>query len=1067
MSASGFRPAVIAARSLARPVCAAVAIVLACLVGPAWAQNSTGPARVSVFVFEHGRPVEGLTVRLGETTGRTDADGAWRVELPPQSDRLTLFDTATPLLALPVRLRPGEIAQYIVTLAGPDRKARVSIESSYDDGLQPPEVSPESAPEAPGEGVLAGRVVSTESGKPVAGARIFVSGTPVEARTDDDGSYRVEVPSGQYAVSVLHSEYATRTVEGVAVVRDGETRRDFELPPAGLELAEYVVVQPYIEGSLTSVVAERRESAAVTDVLSAEQISRAGDSDAAGALKRVTGLTLVDGQYIYVRGLGERYSSVLLNGASIPSPDPTRRVVPLDLFPTDVIESVAVQKTADATMPGAFGGGTVQLRTVGYPESFTAKFGVSGGYTDGTTGEDGLAYDGGARDWTGHDDGSRAMPESLAEATADGQFLSRRSPVNPDGFTLEELEVFGEDLATGGYNVYPETVRPDFGLTGAIGNSFDIGEDVRVGFISAVRYSNSRDHRLEERNAYVSSDAGLSLNDELDVQRSLHNIDFSAFTNIGGEIGGHSRVGLNTMLLRQTEDEVSLSEGLVDSQRLQRYRLEWTENELFATQFYGEHALPVIDLGIDWRITDAAAGREDPNTREYRRDDDDGDGEYIFSRRPDSNSQSFADLEDDLGEWAVDLHQPFPAIGPLTVSLDAGISDLDRDREASLRTFSFSGQIPSAIAEQDQESVLSPENIGPGGVLRLQESTQPTDNYTAMQRLRAYYGALDLSLFERLRLYAGVRREENFQEVITENLNNPQAPPVISNIDEADNLKSAALTWAYSEPAQIRLGYAETVSRPDFRELSPAPFLDPVLDIITVGNPDLEVTRIKNYDARWEYYFDSTDSISVAAFYKEFANPIEKTFSSGGSTKIIVLRNALAAEVEGWEIDLYKSLGFIDKANWLDRLGMSWMRGLEWENYYVAANYADIESTVELDTSVTTQTNANRPLQGQSPYVVNLQVGYNSPDEKTEWTLLFNQFGERIVQAGVARQPDIYEQPFRQLDFVYKRRFLDRWRFTFKLNNLLDPAVEFTQGDEITRHYKKGRELSLGLQVSF
>lgn len=627
--------------------------------------------------------------------------------------------------------------------------------------------------------------------------------------------------------------------------------------------------------------------------------------------------------------------------------------------------------------------------------------------------------------------------------------------------------MFGEDLAAGGYAVQTESAQPDVGLSGAVGNAFQLGQHVRAGFLAAARYSNSRESRSEERNTYSSSDAGLVLKDNAELSRSLHNIDLSVFTNFGLELGERTRLGVNTMLLRQTQDEVSISEGTSDTQQLQRFRLQWTESELLATQVYGRHTLPRLETELDWHLTDATASREDPNTREYRRDDDDGDGVYDFSRRPDSNSQSFTELEDNLEEWAVNMRQPFPSFGPFSVTIDAGMGGLERDREASLRTFSFNGQVPNSLAELGQEELLSPEYIGPDGVLRLEESTQSTDNYTATQTLDSYYAALDLSLFERLRAYIGLRREENFQEVITENLTNPQAPPVVSNIDESDDLRSAALTWVYSDAAQIRLSYAESLSRPDFRELSPAPFRDPVLDLITLGNPDLKVTRIENYDARWEYYFNATDSVSLAAFYKEFTDPIEKTFSSGGSARIITLQNALAADVQGWEIDLYKSLGFIDKADWLKRFKLGWIRGLAWENYYVAANYADIDSSVELDASQTTQTNVDRPLQGQSPYVINFQLGYNHPEGKSEWTLLFNQFGERIVQAGVARQPDIYEEPFGQLDFVYKHRFMDRWRFSVRLKNLLDPEAEYTQGGEITRRFKKGREVSLGVQVSF
>jgi outer membrane receptor protein involved in Fe transport len=293
---------------------------------------------------------------------------------------------------------------------------------------------------------------------------------------------------------------------------------------------------------------------------------------------------------------------------------------------------------------------------------------------------------------------------------------------------------------------------------------------------------------------------------------------------------------------------------------------------------------------------------------------------------------------------------------------------------------------------------------------------------------------------------------------------------VIGEIDQLDRLPSAAVTWAYSPSAQVRAAYAESVNRPDFREMAPAPYLDPLLDLITVGNPDLVTAELKNYDLRWEYYFSPSESFSIAGFYKEFANPIEKTFSSGGSAKIITLQNALAAELTGVEVDYSRSLGWIEDFDWLDWLAdFEWgfIGPFNWEHYILGFNYAWIESSVEIDTSLTTQTNPDRPLQGQSPWVVNFQFGYYNPDSSTEWTLLYNEFGERITQAGVLGQPDMYEQPFPQLDFVYKRRFVEDWRFALKLKNLLDPDVEYTQGQETTRIFKLGREVSLELEWAF
>jgi len=1026
-------------------------------------------ASLTLYVFNEGAPVENIEILLDDRLiGLTNLHGMAAIEIDPGIHYLELRLEDSVVLDQQILAVQDEISQWIVDVTG-GGSAIYDVESSR------PELAGVAA--APGAGTdldpgrVEGRLISTDDGRPVPNARIFISGVSADVRSDPEGRFSAEAPAGQRSVSVLHSGFNTLTRDNIEVTEGGTASLELELTPAGTEMPEFVVIAPYISGSLASVLAERRESEGVTDVLSAEQISRAGDSDAAGALKRVTGLTLVGGQYIYVRGLGERYSSVVLNDATIPSPDPTRRVVPLTLFPTDVIEAVVVQKTAAANLPGEFGGGTVQLRTVSFPPELTAKLSVNVGHRDNTTGADGLAYEGSDTDWLGIDDGARDLPDSLAQAIAGGVYLRPRSFTNPDGFTPDEIEEFGEDLAAkSSYDVLQKTIPPNFGLAGSFGNSYDFGGGQRWGFLTAFKYDNKWANLSEIRREFSAvAGGGLQLADEVDVLRTLNYIEAGMFANVGVEFANDQKIGVNAMLLRQTEDETKISDGVEDSQVLRRYQFRWVENELLSYQAVGSHSLPLEDWTLAWQYTDATAIREEPNTRSYRRDDDDGDGVYTVSTRSDSNDQTWSDLEDKLRHWSVDSTLPLK-FGRHALAVSGGLGDLERDRAASIRTFSFQGRVPNDLRTLSYSELYTDEYIDPA-ILQLRESTRATDTYTATQTLDSRFLNLDLSLFdEKYRISAGVREEDNHQQVVTADLSNPNAPPVIGEIDQVDRLPSAAVTWAYSPSAQVRAAYAESVNRPDFREMAPAPYLDPLLDLITVGNPDLVTADLKNYDLRWEYYFSPSESFSIAGFYKEFANPIEKTFSSGGSAKIITLQNALAAELTGVEVDYSRSLGWIEDFDWLDWLAdFEWgfIGPFNWEHYILGFNYAWIESSVEIDTSLTTQTNPDRPLQGQSPWVVNFQFGYYNPDSSTEWTLLYNEFGERITQAGVLGQPDIYEQPFPQLDFVYKRRFVEDWRFALKLKNLLDPDVEYTQGQETTRIFKLGREVSLELEWAF
>lgn len=820
------------------------------------------------------------------------------------------------------------------------------------------------------------------------------------------------------------------------------------------ELSGVEVEGSYTEGGQELYTDERRATASVTEAVSAEQIARTGDSDAASTLKRVTGLSVVDGRYVFVRGLGDRYSSVLLNGAQIPSPDPTRRVVPLDLFPTELLEGVVIQKSYSADLPGEFGGGTVQLRTRGAPVGFVAKLGFGLGYDSSATFDDGLGYDGGSGDWTGFDDGAREMPEALAQAIADGTVLRPVSPTNPNGFTPTQLEGFGEALADQGYAIAGRDLKPNSQFSGAIGNRFELG-DVPVGVLAAVRYANNIDHSDEVRNSYaVLGDGSLVQSSGLDVARTTENVELSTFLSFGADLGENHRLKNTTMLLRSTEDEAKIAEGYTeDPADISRfYSLEWIENELLATQFAGEHRFPAArDLSLNWQYTLAQATRESPSTRTYRYDRNNSSQQFLFSRRSDSNATVFSDLVDDSQDFSFAFKLPLMLNDEAYLDLSAGGGLLRRERESDIRRFEFSGVGPLAndplvIAGATPDQIFTPDNIGVSG-FQLREVTRGTDNYTADQDLDALFMSADLNWKSKYRFTLGLRHEANDQEVSTFALGSTSAPTVAS-IRSDDLLPSAAFTWLYSDAAQWRLSYSETVSRPDFRELSPAPYTDPLLDLETIGNPDLKPTAIQHLDLRWEYYFSYSESFSAALFLKDFSDPIEK-IQVPGTGSLLSLANADSASNQGIELDYFRGLEFL---------------GERWTNFYTAANYAWIDSEIELDGVNDIQTNDTRPMQGQSPYVANLQLGYRKPDNNLEATLLYNVFGKRISQVGVFGAPDIYEQDFHSLDFNLRKQFDAEWTLKLRLRNLLDPKVEFTQGDEITRAFRRGRELGLTLE---
>lgn len=998
---------------MTRPSRAPLALAIASLLHTGLAL--AGPATVDLYVFDGATAIADVSVSIdGGAPQAAAANGGMRLSLSPGEHQIEVRRGDATVMQFPLAPRDDEQLQIAAALH-PGR-APIYRQVSSISGESTVDLASLAAPSAPG-GTSPSAVAAT------------VSSLATAADAADAASNA--------------RRRAAETLEGVTVEAAAATD----------------------EGGQFEATEERRESAQVTETLSSEQIRRAGDSDVGGALKRVTGLTLVSGKYVYVRGLGERYSSVLLNGAPIPSPDPTRRVVPLDLIPTDLLSGVSVQKAYSAQMPGEFGGGTLQLRTRGVPDAPMFRIAGTLGLAEGTSFSDGYRYDGGNQDWLGRDDGSRDLPDALQALRQGGVFMRPQSPANPNGFTPQQLEAVGEQIS-GVYDVERKRIGPNGDLSLAGGHAWEFNDDWRFGLLASGRYANNSDSYEETRRYFGASSEGLDLRDQTELAGTRSEIDLSGFATATLEhSSGHALRAVST-LIRQTSDEARITRGRQDNQDIEAYKLEWVENSLRANQLIGEHPLDALTRGarLDWNLTDAQARRYVPDTREYRFDL--FGTERIFNDR---HSMTWSDLDDDSRSWDAVFTLPWN-VGDVFAEAALGAGKLDRTRASDIRRYAFQlrGTPADVLRQPSLEDIFSDANIGSNG-LQLSEITTPTDTYNAEQSLDHLALTLDLNFYDKLRLNLGLRQEDNSQFVSTYSIVNPNAPPVLAGIDKKDRLPALSATWWIADQQQLRFGYSETLSRPDFRELSPSPFLDPVLDVLTFGNPELRPTDINNFDLRWEYYFSPLESFSVGLFRKEFTNPIEKQLLPGSGSLLLTLANARSAVNQGIEFDVYKELGFI--GDWAADNAFAQRLGLDqptWEDWFASANYSRIDSEIELDpASSGINTNLQRPLEGQSPYAVNFSAGYRHPEGKREATLLYNVSGKRIAQVGVDTQPDVYEQPAGQLDFSWREDLGRGWALKLRLRNLLDPRIEYRQvEDAVTREYRKGRAAMLTLEWS-
>lgn len=793
---------------------------------------------------------------------------------------------------------------------------------------------------------------------------------------------------------------------------------------------------------------EKRGTDQIANVVGEEQFTRSGDSNIAESLKRVSGLSTVAGKYVYVRGLGERYATTLLNGAILPSPEPLNRVVPMDLFPTGILESVLVQKTYSAAYPGEFGGGVLQMRTKKSTDEFFWNFASTVGVIDNATFKDGFMVSGGDTDWLGMDDGFRAPSQALLNATANGNELKLKSRFSGIGVPAEELEAVGESF-NNQYTPTQESAAPNVNISTSFGNFYDVGSTgMKLNYLASLDYSNSWDINRIERNTFVPSSVGLDIQEDLDVVNTENSIDLSGIFSAGLDIDENNNVRFTSVALRQTDDRVFRTTGeTLDAPDLSTTELQWVEREILSNQLQGDHYFPAFnELVINWRYSDIIATREAPDTRSYRYDG----GE--FSSRVDGNMRSFDILEDNASELGIDLTMVLYGPRNSIITPKLGYVSSEKERESEIRRFGFA--FNGSIANDNQlllrplEEILSPENITEKGFV-IRELTRPTDSYRANNSLEAFYGQVEFNFDDRLRLTFGGRQEDFEQVTTTFDLFRPSAS-VVADLSRKEFLPAFSATYIHYDH-QFRFAYSETVSRPDFRELSMSPFINPETGREIFGNPNLDITSITNFDFRWEWYFGFADYVSAGVFYKEFVDPIEAVIFSPVDPRITYI-NAESAENQGIELEGYKRLDF------LGPLG---------EDFYVQGNVSFIDSLVNIRQSdLGSLTSSSRPLQGQSDVLFNVQIGYE-PYSGTTATLLYHYFGDRIDSVGIEGAPDLIQEGYGELNFIFIKELNRNWQVTAKAKNILDARSEITQGSLLTNGFNLGREASIQVQYRF
>ncbi len=904
--------------------------------------------------------------------------------------------------------------------------------------------------------VTAGAVVGTilsDRGIPLPGARVYTVDVQGTALTDSAGRFSLALPPGVYTLYADAPGFDTTRLDAVPVTAGGEAEVAFELWESVKGGADVVVTGSAVVGGTAQLLAERRAAATVTDSVGATQMARAGDSDAASAMRRVTGLTVVGGKYVYVRGLGDRYSATLLNGSTLPSPEPEKRVVPLDLFPTSLLEAVVIQKAFSPDLPAEFGGGVVQIRTRGIPNKGFFSLGLSGGYVHGTTFGEGLSGVRGPTDYLGLGRAFRALPPSIAETS---EPLKAAGMFSETGFTSEELAAFGEALPNH-WSIDPRQLPPDVGGTIAFGDRFTIGS-VDVGGQLGVVYNNAWSQDDGNRKVYSASDGVLELKRETTYTETRNTIRVGGALSLGAEWGADSTLVSTTLLNRNSVATAAVydADDPTATTDTRTSWVDWIEQQLLFEQVAG--SIRVGGLVFTPRYAYAEATGVEPDRREYTYTLAE-DGTYYLSQFGGSNDILYGNLRDRTHDGTLEIGLPVRLQGGSGM-LKVGGGLVDRVRTGGTRRFSYEFHGSQGIdLSLPADEIFVASNIGASetgdpGWLELEEVTSNSDDYTATARIANGYFMADLPWVRRFRSSLGVRVEQSTQNVATFENFDADLEPVVAELATTDVLPAANLTFGVgkgdgAETMLVRLGYGRTVSRPELRELSEVSYFDYRTGRLYFGNPELERALIDNVDLRWEWYPSASESLSLGAFYKHFADPIESVVAvSAVSGSVGTFANATAATNLGGEIDVRQGLGVISPAL---------------SEFYVAGNAAYIYSRVNLEGTDGNQTSDVRPLQGQSPYIVNLQFGYDHDATRSNATLLYNVFGPRIVEVGTAGIPDTFELPVHRLDLVLTQGIGDHWKLRAKGGNLLNWPSRKRTGTAISEEETGGWSAGLGL----
>ncbi|MEA3246627.1 MAG: TonB-dependent receptor [Gemmatimonadota bacterium] len=890
-------------------------------------------------------------------------------------------------------------------------------------------------------GRIVGKVIDAATGKGVADAQISVTGAAIGTQSGLDGRFSLAaVPADTVTLGIRRIGYAAKVVTGIVLPPGKTVEQDITLSESSFTLSAVRVTAESEKGSVSEALDQQRVSVNVVSAVTAEQIAKSPDGNAAQTVQRVSGVTVQDGKFVFVRGLGERYTTSELNGARVPSPEPEKRVVPLDMFPSGLLQTITTTKTFTPDQQGDFSGALVDIKTREFPTSRSYSIQVNSGYAAGATGSRLLSPASVGGENFAMAGSRRDLPRML---DAVGNFQGLNLSQADKNLLISQ---FRNAWAPG-----TATAPPITSASVSVGGNDPLLFGHRIGYLASGSFSSSTD--LKDGQVRALADRGNTPGATKEIDRftgstASRGVLWGGLMNLSTLVGVGNRFSFNGMYNRTADNDARVETGHFENEGFDARitRMQYVERSVKSAQLSGEHQVGARSR-FDWAATTSGVTRDEPDRSEFVQQVA-ANGALLWHNTSNGGAvRTFSTLDENSREARGNFQYTFMA-GGREHAFKVGALTRTTARGADTRAYAITA--PGAdlgIRALPPEQIFDGRFTAPGQAVLDIGPIAEGGSYSADDRLYAGYAMSELALSSRIRLIGGARYESDHLVV---NAQSTLGTPVTTMKRWNDLLPSVALNVKLSESQQVRLSASRTLARPEYRELSPITSRDVLNGDDTQGNDALQRTRIVNLDTRWEWYPSFDEVLSIAVFAKSFDKPIERVYRSAGSgTRTVFYTNADHADNYGVELEARKNLSFLGR------------RG---DPCVVFANVTLMESRISLspDTKASA-TNLTRRMVGQAPYVINAGVSYVSRTGALSATLLYNRVGERINAAGDAPLPDVVEQARDVLDASFRIPIGTDVTFRFDAKNLLDAPYRTAQGTVTREEYRAGRTLQAGL----